>query len=503
MRRSALIFVTLFACGAPEDAQVEPRATRRPAAEQGWVAVAGGTFTLGSPKDEHCREADEDQRVLTVDAFELARRETTRGEFAAVMGSDPSFSPDCEDADCPVVSVTWQEAADYCRRAFPDAGRLPSEAEWEVAARAGSNTALYGGDIESCMASDMSTEPIAWYKANSHGTAHVVATREANALGLYDMAGNAAEWVAERYANGDARVVRGGDWYHNAEHARSAARERSEADARRSHIGFRCARTSGQVGARAGLAAGVVVAGIQYSNGSADKVDAGCQAAPYANVCALSLLTKQAVAGGARLVVLPEYALGVAAEAAPEVGDVPYLELADGALPRFSKLARDLAIYLLVDLETRGDDRDTFNSLVAFGPDGSVVARHDKFELFAGEGSTLTAGKDATVFDTPFGKVGLLVCADLYGDSRLHARMVQTLGARLVAVSSWWTAAGAPNWPRHFARDWGVYVITANTSVGAGRGGGFFGPDGKVLTEHTEPKPGIVFGTLPRRTDAD
>jgi formylglycine-generating enzyme required for sulfatase activity len=244
------VFVVLLACrGDATVIETEHPAPVRPSPAEGpsWIAIAGGGFTAGSPSGERCREDDEVQRAAVVAPFESARTETTRGEFLALMGSDPSFSPDCPEPACPVVSVTWQEAVEFCRRLSPDrAGRLPSELEWELAARAGTSSALPSGEVEHGMSRDPTSDKIAWTKASSGGSSHPVATRAPNAWGLYDMAGNAAEWVADRYRpDADApveRVVRGGDWYHNAEHARSAARERLDPAARMSWVGFRCAR---------------------------------------------------------------------------------------------------------------------------------------------------------------------------------------------------------------------------------------------------------------------
>ena len=236
-------------------------------AEADQVVVYAGDFDMGSPADERCRGSGEARRRQNLDYdFRIDAREVTQQNFAARMGYSPSFNADCDD--CPVESVTWHEAAAYCnmlsvaqelaqcydctgedrgRRCFvvsPCEGfRLPSESEWEKAARAGTSSALYAGDIESCMAADPSAERIAWYKANSRGTTHPVGTKLPNVWGIFDMSGNVFEWTNTRDDNG-LTIAKGGSWYHNAEHARSAARMAIEDTRRLSYVGFRCLRRS-------------------------------------------------------------------------------------------------------------------------------------------------------------------------------------------------------------------------------------------------------------------
>jgi formylglycine-generating enzyme required for sulfatase activity len=249
-----------------------------------WIAVKPGGFTMGSPPDEPCRDGDEAAHPVTLTrGFLLAETEVTQRQWASLMGYQPAFNAGC--AECPVEWVSWHEAAAYCNAlstakgkplcyacagsgagasCAPQGGppsacagyRLPTEAEWEHAARAGSTSALPSGAIASCMTTDAATDKIAWYKVNSGGLTHAVAKKSPNAWGLFDMAGNVYEWTHDWYAadlgaaavvdpagpaSGKERVFRGGAFYFNAEHARSANRERFDPAKRFTFVGFRCA----------------------------------------------------------------------------------------------------------------------------------------------------------------------------------------------------------------------------------------------------------------------
>jgi predicted amidohydrolase len=234
------------------------------------------------------------------------------------------------------------------------------------------------------------------------------------------------------------------------------------------------------------------VAALQYG-GEAAAVDPRCATDTEPDTCALKRLVGRAAAAGATLIVAPEYAIPQDSPATcPRLG----ARVESGPLVPFAEQARRLKVHLVIDLLTsRGGRR--FNTQVAFGPDGTVVALHDKFELFDDERETLQPGDDLATFDTPFGRVGLLICADLYGDLRRQRALTQRV--EVVAVSSYWTAPGAARWQQSFARNFGVVVIGANTTQGPGRGGGVFGPDGRVLAETRGVGPGFVSATLPRK----
>jgi formylglycine-generating enzyme required for sulfatase activity len=244
-----------------EVASAAPKPADCPA---GYVRIAPGTFTMGSPPGERDRDDDETQRNVTITrAFCMKATEVTQGEWQAVMGSNPSYFKDC-GANCPVEKVSWDDAVGYAnalsrREGLPEcyAGstfsglgckgyRLPTEAEWEYAARAGTTGATYGN-----------LGSVAWYDENSGSATHPVGQKRPNAWGLYDMLGNVWEWTGDWYgeysgtvtdptgpARGSTRVVRGGSWYSIARGARAAFRGNYAPVDRDDDLGFRLSRTA-------------------------------------------------------------------------------------------------------------------------------------------------------------------------------------------------------------------------------------------------------------------
>jgi formylglycine-generating enzyme required for sulfatase activity len=228
-----------------------------------WVEVQAGEFTMGAPVGEQCRRDEPEPHAVAIPiGFAIASHEVTQAEFESVMGYNPSFHA-CQR--CPVDSVSWHEAAAYCNalttagaacyrctgaegktRCEPtgecDGYRLPTEAEWEYAARAGSTAPTYAGRLGSCMGRDEVAEDIAWYKANSRGESHPVGEKVGNDWGLHDVAGNVAEWTADS-ARPHERVLKGGSWYHNADHLRSGGRLIAPAERRFGYAGIRCVRS--------------------------------------------------------------------------------------------------------------------------------------------------------------------------------------------------------------------------------------------------------------------
>ena len=185
--------------------------------------------------------------------FWLGKHEVTQGQWAAVMGENPSYFSDCGE-DCPVESVSWEDVQGFIGRLNErESGwgyRLPTEAEWEYAARAGTTGARYG-----------ELEEIAWYGAygggNSAERTHPVGEKRANAWGLHDMLGNVIEWTGDWYGEyppgavtdptgpgtGTYRVYRGGSWSLNARDVRSADRIYAAPGHRLIDLGFRLVRT--------------------------------------------------------------------------------------------------------------------------------------------------------------------------------------------------------------------------------------------------------------------
>jgi len=225
----------------------------KPVNPSGFVWIAPGTFVMGSPVSEADRYSDEVQHTVTLtQGFWLSDHETTQAEYEAVMGSNPST---WKGESLPVEMVSWNDAVAYCKKlteleraagriTTQQAYRLPTEAEWEYAARAGTTGARYG-DLDA----------IAWHAGNSGSQTHPVKQKTANAWGLYDMMGNVWEWCSDWHGDypsgsvtdpigwgsgGYQRVRRGGGWYSFARNARSAVRYWNVPDAFRSNdLGFR------------------------------------------------------------------------------------------------------------------------------------------------------------------------------------------------------------------------------------------------------------------------
>ena len=214
-------------------------------AEIQMLPIPGGTFLMGSPLSESGRDLDEGpQSSVTVQNFHLSQYEVTQAQYRAVMGTNPaSFKGD----DLPVESVSWNDALEFCRKLSSLTGhkyRLPTEAEWEYAARAGKSTAE--GNVDA----------LGWCGPNSASRTHPVGQKEANAFGLYDMYGNVWEWTESKYRpypfqatdgredlqSTDVRVLRGGSWESATRACRASYRRRVVPDPRSS--GFRVALDS-------------------------------------------------------------------------------------------------------------------------------------------------------------------------------------------------------------------------------------------------------------------
>jgi len=213
-----------------------------------FVPISTGTFTMGEGKTAH--------KVTLTKAFELGQYEVTQEQYEKVMGKNPSRFTGPQN---PVENVSWDDAVEFCRKlsAMPaekKAGyvyRLPTEAEWEYACRAGTKTTYSFGD------SDSGLGEYAWYGKNSRKTTHPVGGKKPNGWGLYDMHGNVWEWCQDWYddypsgsvtdptgaVSGDSRVLRGGSFTGQTSGVRSAARFNLQPDLRYYLYGFRPART--------------------------------------------------------------------------------------------------------------------------------------------------------------------------------------------------------------------------------------------------------------------
>ena len=217
-----------------------------------FVWIPEGRFLMGSPEDEEGRYRNERQHEVRIsEGFWIQKYEVTQGEWEAVIGTNPSHFSNC-GSPCPVESVSWEDVREFIRRLNERESdrayryRLPTEAEWEYAARAGTVWVRHG-ELDS----------IAWYGANSDSRTHPVGQKRANSWGLHDMLGNVAEWTGDWYGeyasgtvtnpkgpgSGWARVNRGGSWSFLARNVRSASRNLYAPGDRSSSFGFRLVRT--------------------------------------------------------------------------------------------------------------------------------------------------------------------------------------------------------------------------------------------------------------------
>lgn len=230
------------------------------------VALPAGRFKMGSPDGERGRDHDETLHEVVLNrAFLLGEAPVTQAEYAAIIGGT---SCQFRDLDAPVEQVSWYEAIGYCNALSRRLGleeayvvrgqevnwkglsgpgfRLPTEAEWEYACRAGGMSARFGP-----------LDSVAWYLENSGGRAHGVRRMKPNAWGLHDMLGNVWEWCWDRYGtyprggvsapagpdSGELRVARGGSWGMDSNCSRAASRSSWSPGYRNANLGFRVARS--------------------------------------------------------------------------------------------------------------------------------------------------------------------------------------------------------------------------------------------------------------------
>ncbi|MBF0461737.1 MAG: formylglycine-generating enzyme family protein [Magnetococcales bacterium] len=223
-----------------------------------FVLIPSGSFTMGAPSGPDAKNLNYDEvpqhPVAISKAFYLGKYEVTQAQWESIMGNNPS---EFKGADRPVEKVNFVDVQQFVKRLNEKEGtevyRLPTEAEWEYAARAGTTTRFPWGE------SECGAELFAWYDANSGKQTHPVGQKQPNAWGLYDMEGNVWEWVQDwhdgRYyentpgndptgpEKGSYRVFRGGSWEYEPALLRPSYRNDSRPDRRYNDLGFRLART--------------------------------------------------------------------------------------------------------------------------------------------------------------------------------------------------------------------------------------------------------------------
>jgi hypothetical protein len=215
-------------------------------AEPEMVYIEGGTFWMGSSAEG--AESDEAPIYqVTLSSYCIGKYEITQAQWKAIMGSNPSKF---KGNNLPVENISWYDAQEFITRLNSATGKnydLPTEAEWEFAARGGNKSQSY------TYSGSNNIDEVAWYDSNSGEETHPVGTKMSNELGIYDMSGNVLEWCSDWYdtypssawtdpyspSTGLYRVLRGGSWYSNAQYCRSANRDNDFYGDRYSNIGFR------------------------------------------------------------------------------------------------------------------------------------------------------------------------------------------------------------------------------------------------------------------------
>jgi len=213
------------------------------------VWVEGGTFTMGctSEQDGDCDSDEKPAHSVTLSSYYMGETEVTQALWKAVMGNNPSYF---KGDNLPVGNVSWNDVRKFIEKLNRLTGRtfrLPTEAEWEYAARGGSENQSYK------YSGSNNIDAVAWYAYNSGMETHAVKGKQANELGLYDMSGNVGEWCSDWYGdyssgsqhnpvgpnNGSARVLRGGSCIYSAWDCRVSSRNVITSADRSSDLGFR------------------------------------------------------------------------------------------------------------------------------------------------------------------------------------------------------------------------------------------------------------------------
>ena len=249
-----LVFTTLLAVGmrlyrwhlSQQIAKEHTAISHRPAEDVSinlidhlqYIRIPAGTFSMGcSEDDDQCAPEEKPVRQVAIDKFKIGQTEVTVRAYKIYLHAERKDVPKSISAladDEPVGYLTWENARGYC---LWSGGRLPSEEEWEYAARGGSPTAIYGDDIRK----------IAWYHGNSGEEAHPVGKKLPNGYGLYDVLGNVWEWTNDWYlrendpeGHGNEKVLRGGSYHNDINLVRVSDRNRQLPDTLSRSIGVRC-----------------------------------------------------------------------------------------------------------------------------------------------------------------------------------------------------------------------------------------------------------------------
>jgi len=214
------------------------------------VHIAGGSFSMGTKAGNN---DESPQHAVELSSFYISKFEVTQHQWKSIMGNNPSFNKKCND--CPVENITWVDASQFIsalNALTNERYRLPTEAEWEFAARGGTLSLNYK------FSGNQKLEKIGWFYENASNSSHPVGKKVANELGIVDMSGNVAEWCSDWYgrnyystsdlqnpkgpASGSEKVVRGGSWTDYDQYCKIISRNRNASTFKSKTIGFRLAK---------------------------------------------------------------------------------------------------------------------------------------------------------------------------------------------------------------------------------------------------------------------
>jgi formylglycine-generating enzyme required for sulfatase activity len=222
---SQIVCVPLLVCACVPALTAQTK--QNPKDDLTYIWIRPGVFAMGcSPGDAECYRWEDASHVFRIGkGFWIGQTEVTQTAYAKVMGTNPSLY---KGPNLPVEQLSWFNARAYCEAVGM---RLPTEAEWEYAARGGTAGGRYNA-----------VDLIAWYAGNSQDKTHPVARKKPNAFGLYDVLGNVWEWVENSYAaDARQRILRGGSFYNLARDLRVSDRLWARPETAHRNMGVRCA----------------------------------------------------------------------------------------------------------------------------------------------------------------------------------------------------------------------------------------------------------------------